>query len=227
MKLIGLCCPLVLATSKSLKKAILSYGVKSSIKILPCTVDIDKFKFLPKKKSPPYKILTLCNLIPRKGIDLFLKAVALLNRRDIEVLIRGEGPQKEMLFELVKQLELEEIVNFLGFVSEDEKAELFQNCDVFVLPSHKENFGVLLIEAMACGKPVIATRCGGPEDFVIPEVGILVPPGNSKIMQDALETMLDKIQIYDSLKIFQYAKEKFSYETIGRKLNNIYMSLIQ
>lgn len=226
LKIIGKFCPLILAISKALKRAILSFKIKSRVKIVPCTVDTKKYEYYPKEKKQSYKILTLSNLIPRKGIDVFLKAVSLINRKDFKVLIGGEGPQKKQLFKLVKQLNIEDKVNFLGFVNENKKIELFQSCDVFVLPSHKENFGVVLIEAMACGKPVIATRCGGPEDFIIPEVGILVPPGNSKIMRDALETMLDKIQIYDSLKIFQYAKEKFSYETVGEKLHNIYMSLI-
>lgn len=226
LKLIGRCCPLIIAVSESLKKEILSYGVRSPVKVLPNTVDTTRFRYFPREKKPPYKILTLCNLIPGKGVDVLLKAIFLLKRKDFVVLIGGEGPQKKTLLELIKKLGIEERVNFLGFVSQDKKTKLFQECDIFVLPSYKETFGVVLIEAMACGKPVIATRCGGPEDFVKPKVGELVPPGDPKSLADTLNKMLANISIYKPEEISKYAKERFSYQNMGEKLHNIYSSLI-
>ena len=82
-----------------------------------------------------------------------------------------------------------------------------------------ETFGVVYIEAMACGKPVIASDIGGPKEIITPDTGILVPPGNSEALSKAIEFMLDNCSSYSAEKISQYAKERFSYETVGKMLS--------
>jgi len=102
-----------------------------------------------------------------------------------------------------------------------------RECDFFVLPSFYENFGVVYIEAMACGKPVIATNAGGPKEIVNEDIGVLVPPKDVEALIKAIEYMLDNYQNYSTEKIAQYAKKRFSYEAIGKILDEVYKSIHQ
>jgi glycosyltransferase involved in cell wall biosynthesis len=81
-----------------------------------------------------------------------------------------------------------------------------------VLPSEVETFGLALVEAMACGLPVIATRCGGPEDIVTDETGILIPVNDEPALYRAMATMLQSCDKYDAQQIRRYALEKFGAE---------------
>jgi L-malate glycosyltransferase len=101
-----------------------------------------------------------------------------------------------------------------------------RNCDFFVQPSLQETFGVVYIEAMACGKPVIATNAGGPEEIVSDETGILVPPEDVEALKEAINYMLDNHANYCSEKIAAYARERFSYETVGKLLDKVYESVL-
>jgi len=101
-----------------------------------------------------------------------------------------------------------------------------RNCDFFVLPSLYENFGVVYIEAMACGKPVIGTNAGGPVEIINKETGILVPPKDQESLINAINYMLDHYQEYSSEKISRYAKENFNYEVVGKKIDEIYRRAI-
>ena len=104
-----------------------------------------------------------------------------------KLIVAGKGVEREKLEKLAINLKLEGKVIFTGFVSEDEKWDLLKRCDVFVLPSIVEAFGIAVIEAMACGKPVIATRIGPfPEIIRDGETGILVPLHSLVRLADAI-----------------------------------------
>lgn len=100
---------------------------------------------------------------------------------------------------------------------------MFSSAQAFVLASRLETFGVVYIEAMAAGLPVIATACGGPEDFVTEQVGILVPVGNVKALTEAMEQMVMHSGSYDRAEIARYAAKKFAPATIAEQLTSIYM----
>lgn len=85
----------------------------------------------------------------------------------------GDGHLRSVLMEYVWKHDLHDIVMFHGILSPMEIVKVYEECDCFVLPSAGETFGVVYVEAMAAGLPVIATRCGGPEDFVNEDNGIL------------------------------------------------------
>ena len=91
-----------------------------------------------------------------------------------------------------------------------------------VLPSLYETFGVTLIEAMASGLPVIATRCGGPEELVNKDTGILVEPDNCNALISAINYMIDNLQDYSPELISRYARERFSYKSVGRQFDKVY-----
>jgi glycosyltransferase involved in cell wall biosynthesis len=84
-----------------------------------------------------------------------------------------------------------------------------QWCDLFILPSLRETFGIVLGEAMACGKPVVATRCGGAEFLVTPETGQLVEPANPTLLADAIEQWASMRDSYDSVAIRKHIVDRF------------------
>ena len=98
----------------------------------------------------------------------------------------------------------------------------FETCDCFVLPSHHESFGIVFTEAMACGKPVIATRCGGPEAIVRPESGLLLEVGDVDALADALEHMFRHAHEYDRERIRADFERRFSRAVIVDALEAIY-----
>lgn len=222
---------IILPVSNDLKEAIRDfYNVKNRFSVVPNVVNTDTFYPLSIKKDEKEmqdkkKMLLVAILAPRKGISYLLEALASLKskRDDFLLDIVGDGPSKKEYENLATKLGLGEIVKFWG--RKPEVASFMRKCDFFVLPSLYENFGVVYIEAMACGKPVIATNAGGPKEFINKEVGILVSPKDSGALTKAIDYMLDHYQDYSSEKISQYVKENFSYEVVGKKLDEIYRDI--
>ena len=137
---------------------------------------------------------TVCRLVePKKGLGVLLQAMDQLQRRHGSVpcrlLIVGDGPARRGLESLSENLGLSSSVVFAGM--RRDVARVLPLLDAFVLPSLYEGFGIAILEAMAAGKPVIATAVGGIPEFVKPgATGILVEPGNAGALADAIETLL-------------------------------------
>lgn len=145
-------------------------------------------------------LLSVGRLIPRKGLDLVIETLPKLLMRypDIRYKIVGEGPDRSRLEQLVLDFGVEDIVDFLGYVENDDLPLIYQNADIFVLPAREvmgssiEGFGIVFLEASACGLPVVAGRSGGAVEAVLEgETGILVDPNNSEILGDSLIELLD------------------------------------
>ena len=118
------------------------------------------------------------------------------------------------------------MIKYHGLKTKYEVAEFMRSCDFFVQTSLYETFGVTFIEAMACGKPIIATKLPALQEKINDEVGILVPPRNVNALTKAIDYMLDNYKNYSSEKIANYAKDNFSYEIVGKKLDNIYRKIL-
>lgn len=134
-------------------------------------------------------LLTVGNLVEVKGHRYLVEAMAgvVKERQDVLCVIVGSGPLKGKLERQIKSLGLEEYVRLVGGRPHEEIPLWMNACDVFVLPSLRESFGIVQVEAMACGKPVVATRNGGSEDLVISEnYGYLVNPTDAKSLGDAI-----------------------------------------
>jgi glycosyltransferase involved in cell wall biosynthesis len=127
-------------------------------------------------------------LIPWKGVDLLLEAIAsMANQIPVRLDIIGRGYERERLEELVQKLNLRDYVVFHGYVEQERSRDLLAQCDALVLPSLYECGGAVVLEAMAMSRPVIATRWGGPVDYLDTATGILIEPHsrNAMIMQIA------------------------------------------
>ena len=171
-------------------------------------------------------ILHISKLGEVKGQKYLIEAVKeiIKHRKDVLCFIGGSGPLKDKLQRQINGLNLQDHVKLIGFVS-DELLPIWMNaCDVFVLPSFHESFGIVQIEAMACGKPVVATYNGGSEEIITSEeLGYLVEPANSKELEEKILIALDKE--WDSKKIRKYA-EQFTWETIVREIIKVYETLL-
>jgi len=222
----------VCPVSNDLRRHIERLGITARFQVVPNVVDTSLFSppGVPDTREDSRKrLLVVAMLTPKKGIPYLLNGLARLKeKRDDFVLdVIGDGPNRGEYEKLTNKLGLRDIVSFHGLKTKQEVAEFMRQCDFFVLPSLFETFGVVLIEALACGKPVIASDIGGPNEIVTNEVGKLVPPGDSEALTEAIDYMLEHYQDYSPEKIARYAQERFSYKAVGQKLDEVYRYVIQ
>ncbi len=164
-----------------------------SYKVLKGALARNRFESDKRRKT---RLLYVGRLAPEKGISILIKAVAFLKSRqgrDIEVCLVGDGEERPALVQLVKKLGLTDVVAFHGYVSFGEQLFAhYSNADIFVLPSLSEGTPNVLIEAMAFGLPIVASRVGGCEELIKDHVtGILTEPGSVQSLQSALQELLD------------------------------------
>ncbi len=168
------------------------------------------------------------NLVKSKGFDITLKAFAKCKERfgDARLIIMGGGVEEENLKALAKTLGVTDSVTFTGKYQRGDFAQALKGSDVFVLASRSETFGVVYVEAMAAGLPVIATRCGGPEDFVDETNGVLVDVDDVEQLAQAMERIyLDK-KAYDNKKIRERTVGKFAPQSIAERLTKTYQEIV-
>ena len=180
-----------------------------------------------KMAKEGFHFVSAGNLIPGKGFDLLLEAFARARakREDIHLTVIGDGPEGPLLKALAQRLRVEESVGFTGRLSREEMSDIYRQADAFVLASRGETFGLVYIEAMAAGLPVIATACGGPEDFINNSNGIMVPVDDISVLTDAMMRMIDISDRFDSETIARFAVENFSPENIAGQITAVYKEL--
>lgn len=167
-----------------------------------------------------------------KGVDVLLRAAKLYESQaaDTITLIVGDGEEMSSLRSLAAELELKS-VRFLGNVDQKALCDLYNVSDVDMVPSRKEAFGLVALEAMACGIPVIASREGGLPDFVKDEVGCLVEPEDHIALSEAVLKMLDREKETDFTewrkRIHDYARENYAQDKIIHELVGLYESIIR
>jgi glycosyltransferase involved in cell wall biosynthesis len=115
---------------------------------------------------------------------------------------------------------------FIGLLTPDEVRTWMQWCDVFVLPSLSESFGIVLGEAMACGKPVISTHCGGPDYVVTPETGLLVDVANAEGLAEAMQSFIEGKVEFDSRTIRESVVKRFGEQAFIEATLNVYRQVL-
>src|SRR5690606_16837946 len=175
-----------------------------------------------------FKFINICLLDKKKKIDVLIKSFAnsFKGNKSVTLIIGGDGPERTYLEQLAKELGVDEQVSFLGMLTRDRVKHEVAKSNAFVLSSEYETFGVVVVEALALGKPVIATKCGGPESIVTDEVGYLVDVNNVEEMSAAMVRLYRNKNNFYSEKIRQYCKDNFSEDAVINKLNTIYSSVL-
>ena len=138
----------------------------------------------------------------------------------------GDGPEEARLRELARTLGTEDSVTFTGRLERSAMAELYKESDAFVLASRSETFGVVLIEALSAGLPVITARSGGPEDFVDDSNGLLVPADDIAALAEAMENMVREADRYDRAALAASARERFSPGAVAGALTALYEEIL-
>lgn len=172
-------------------------------------------------------VFNISNLYKHKGQDILIKAMkrVIQKRNDILCFIGGKGPMKHELEELITKLGLEDYVQLVGFIPDDQLTFWMNAADLFVLPSLSESFGVVQIEAMACGVPVVATRNGGSEEIIISEdYGLLCEPGDPGDLAEKILIALEKE--WDREKIKKYV-ERFTWENVAKETLRVYREVLR
>ena len=237
----------VVATSPQEQEVLRSLvSSQGHIEVIPCGTDIENFHAIPKSEArsqlgfqPDEKIvLYVGRFDPRKGIETLVRACAQLKKQpsNIRLVIVGgsdstqsDGDERIRIEAIVQSLGLAEQTTFAGRVGHDRLPLYYTAADVCVIPSHYEPFGLVAIESMACGTPVVASAVGGLKFSIVPEeTGLLVPPQDV----DAFAEAIDRI-IGDDLwatKLKQQAAERvqqnFSWSGVAAQLSDLYRRLL-
>lgn len=164
---------------------------------------------------------------PAKGLDELLQAMAGLRAegRDVHLDLVGGSTATDLGVDFrarARDLGIADRVRFVDEVPWAELPERLAAADLFVLPSHSEGLPLSLLEALACGLPVVSTRCGGPEEVVDQAVGRLVEPRDVAGLQSALAAVLDGYSRYDRDHIRRYAEDSFDYRRVAARIHGVY-----
>lgn len=195
---------------------------------IPNIIDTDSFIYSETEKYDDFTFISVGSLIFRKRMDLIIEAFANLSNEfnNLKLIIIGEGPEKPKLEDLIGKYNLSSKINLTGRLERNKIAEYMSRSHCFVLPSRAETFGVVYIEAMLMGLPVIATRCGGPEGFVNIENGILVDIDEENDLVNAMTHMKNAQFQYNRKCISKSIIEKFSNEVVGKQIEDVYKDVI-
>ena len=219
----------VVAVSAALAGHIEEYtGVPASV--IPDIIDLSTFRASDRRMDGgAFRFVSAGNLIHRKGFDLLLHAFAALRDEgvDASLLIMGGGTEEAALHTLAASLGIAEAVTFFGAYRRPDFARALAESDAFVLASRGETFGVVYAEAMACGRPVIATPCGGPEGFVNEQNGLLVPVDDVEALTEAMRDMAGHIDRYDPMAIAAEVKAHFSAASVAGQLTALFARVVK
>jgi N-acetyl-alpha-D-glucosaminyl L-malate synthase BshA len=230
-----------IVVSKSMVKDAIEAGSSpSKIRVVYNGIDISKVSLLGDIEivekygihKEDFVILYLGRLHPKKSPEDMVKAFPKIVQKipNAKLVIAGKGSEKAKLEKLVEELKLQGKVIFTGFVSENEKWGLLKRCDVFVLPSIVEAFGIALIEAMACGKPVIATNVGPfPEIIKDGETGILIPVHSPSDLADAVINLAQdpEKRMFIGKKAKKEVENRFDIRKIAKDYLKIYDEVLK
>lgn len=172
--------------------------------------------------------LNIAELHPKKNQKMLLDAFVIIKQQypHAELWIAGDGELRKEIEESIAEKGLTKEVTLLGLLNRDAVMQVINKAHCMVLPSIYETFGVVLIEAMLFGKPVIATKSGGPEYFVAKETGVLVENGNTQKLADAMECMIDSYGTYNAAEIRKYTIDRFGKAAFLKNIENVYKEAV-
>lgn len=190
--------------------------------------DFEEEELAVKSIEKDFLFLNVANLIPLKGQLDLIEAFYLVQDKmpTSKLKIVGGGPLEQELKLIVEKYNLQKKVSILGYCNRTEVLDQMKLCNVFVFPSHYETFGVVLIEALAQGKPVIATTCGGPECIVNERNGLLVAPKDAEGLSQALYKMYLDDNNYKAQEIRKDLIERFGNQKFMERVNLTYNKII-
>jgi len=206
------------------------YGfAESKFALIPNMVKDDFFE--NPKPAPPidiFQFLCIGYLNKNKNHRLLFEAFAKLKKKYANVRLKlvGGGELKEELDVFARELQIDKEIDFLGNISRAAVKKQIDFCHVVISTSRIETFGINLIEALACGRPIIATNSGGPADTVKPNLGILVEEHSSKEVALAMENLLLNYTNYPSDELMEHCRKSYKEEVIAEQIELLYKKVL-
>jgi glycosyltransferase involved in cell wall biosynthesis len=216
----------VAQSSDTRERACTIYGERQ-VDCVPLAVRRPSFDRVPRTalgldlEEDQFVLVTVGRLIPRKGLDQLIGIVSQLDDPRFRLVVVGEGPEREALE--AKARGAAGAVRFAGFVSEERKWQILAASDLYVSTSLHEGFGIVFLEAMVNGLPVVCYDCGGQVDFVSDEVGRLVPIGEAKQFRDEILSLAENQGLRARLgEAARLRAAAYSVQAYARRYREIY-----
>ena len=222
---------LIMPVSKALEVYMRRFDIRGPYEIVPNTVDTTLF-YPPANRTnrgqSNIQLLQVASLNQNKAVHDLIRAIPIVLEQfsGLKVIIIGEGPERTNLESLSQSLGLTEQIRFLGIQNKAQVADWMRSSDCLVLTSHWENQPVVLLEALACGLPVIATNVGGIPEIVNSENGILVPPNDPIPLAKGIIQVCTSPGNFNSDKISESIHRQYSYQAIASKFDNCYQRVL-
>lgn len=210
----------VIVVSEALKKAMIGSGLRGRYFVVPNVVEGISAP-VQNKGSNKLSLLMVTDLVDEiKNISGVLKALQLLKKEkeNFTLELIGGGPDEAKIKEAAISYGLKDDIEFYGKQPNGFVYKKMKEADMVIVNSNVETFSVICAEAMVNGKPVIATRCGGPEEIVTGETGLLIEKNNPQALKEAILAVKENLHEYDPGRMNRLALEKYSYEAAGKKL---------
>lgn len=220
---------LVIAQGEFLRGVIEETGVPAGrVRVVNNGVDVAAFGAADPYPHPRPYILGMGSLVPHKGFDLLLRAYALLPADRPDLLIAGDGPEREPLADLARDLGIEHQVHLLGMVTGDRKVSLYRSATCFVCPSRREPFANVLLESLASGVPAVATDVGGNREIVRHEEnGLLCDPDSPAAIAAAVGRLLDDAALAAGLRAGAARLiARFDWDAVADRYIDLYREVI-
>lgn len=224
------CADGVITVSPGLRETIRPLCGGKKIAVIPNLVNEDFFsrtrQTVPEK---PFRFLSVGALLPKKGMDTLLTAFQSLvsSGADVHLTICGGGAEEEGLKAQAGELLSAGRVAFAGSIPRQEVGRRLSESHAFVLASRVETFGVVFVEAMACGLPIVMTKTNAWEMLAVPETGLAVPVDDAAALADAMRQLMEHYADYDAGTIRRYCRDNFSETAICRRLTEFYEEVLK
>jgi len=222
-------CDYIIALTDHMKNYLIAQKFdKSKIIIIPNMIRIKK-EISNKKYKDPVVIGTIARFVPKKGIDIFLHSLSKLKKQKyhFKAIIGGDGAEKNNLINLSKNLGLDNDVSFIGWVKDKDK--FFEEIDIFCIPSLREPFGIVALEAMEACVPIVASRSEGLSEIIRDtQDGLLCDVGSSDHLAKNIGYLIKNQDIAHNLTISSYSrlKDKYDIKTLSLFLKNFITKIL-
>lgn len=220
----------IIAVSAFLQKQ-LWHHFKVKSRVVPNMVGreyVESTPWLDEGRPDVFTFVSIGSLVPGKGFDLLIQALHRHKEKlsPWKLIIVGGGRERRHLQKLIDDLGLSRHIVLVGKKSKAEMVDILKSSQVFVLASRGETFGVVYIEAMMLGLPVIATASGGPDDLINESNGLLVPVGNVDRLSDAILTMYENYSFYNREQIVANGRAAYAPDVVARQLTEVFEEVI-
>lgn len=222
----------ILPVTQNLKEALLSHQLlNDNYKIVPNVVDDIFFHAkINQKKENIKRIIHVSTFEDKsKNITGILNMVSELSkiRDDFKMVLIGDGMDFKYLKEQSDALHIEKFIEFTGLLEKQKLVDEYTTSSFMLINSKYENMPVVINEAMACGLPVLSTNVGGISEHLDSKKGRLIEPNDPQQLLEQFQWMMDHLNSFESSSIRQYANEHFSFDAVGKQLDEVYQSIIK